>query len=160
VLIHKALGASLSGATEPERYTGGGPGALTNGVRGTFAFNDGNWQGFRGKDFEGTLDLGAVVPISGISTTHLENTYSWIFFPKRVEFFVGDDSSSLASVAIFERPASQANNGPTIVEFRQRFRELSGRYVKIVVTGIGTCPEWHIADGEPAWVMLDEIVVE
>ena len=42
VLIHKALGASLSGATEPERYTGGGPGALTNGVRGTFAFNDGN----------------------------------------------------------------------------------------------------------------------
>ena len=160
VLIHKALRSPLSGATQPERYTGGGPGALTNGVRGSFAFNDGHWQGFRGKDFEGTVDLGGVVPILSIATTHLENTSSWIFFPKRVEFFVGDDTSSLANVAVFERPTSTANNGPTIVEFRQRFRELSGRFVKVVVTSIGTCPEWHIADGEPAWVLLDEIVVE
>ena len=160
VLVHKALGSSLSSATQPERYTGGGPGALTNGVRGSFAFNDGNWQGFRGKDFEATVDLGRSVPISSIATTHLEITASWIFFPKRVEFFVGDDTTSLASVAFFERPASTSNNGPTIIEFRQRFQELSGRFVKVAVKGIGMCPEWHFAEGEPAWVLLDEIVVE
>jgi hypothetical protein len=147
-------------AEPPVCYDGGGEGALTNGVRGSFAFNDGNWQGFRGRDFEATLDLGTPVPIRSISTTHLQNTYSWIFFPTRVEFFVGDDTTSLASVAVFERPATGEHDGPSIVEFHQRFRELSGRYVMVKGTNVGVCPAWHIGKGEPAWVLIDEIVVE
>ena len=160
VLIHKALGKPVWYVARPERYTGGGDSALTNGIRGSFAFNDGNWQGFRGKDFEGTVDLGQVLPIGSIATTHLQNTYSWIFFPVKVEFLVGDDETSFASVAVFERPSAKDHDGPSILEFRQRFRELSGRFVKIKMTNIGTCPEWHIGNGEPAWALIDEIVVE
>jgi len=160
VLIHKGLRKPVWYVSRPERYNGGGDSALTNGVRGSFSFNDGNWQGFRGKDFEGTVDLGEVVPISGIATTHLQNTFSWIFFPVKVEFLVGSDETSFESVAVFERPPTEDHDGPSIIELREHFRDLSGRFVKVKMTNIGTCPEWHVGKGEPAWALIDEIVVE
>jgi hypothetical protein len=34
------------------------------------------------------------------------------------------------------------------------------RYVKVVAKNIGNCPDWHVGDGNPAWIFTDEIVIE
>ena len=73
---------------------------------------------------------------------------------------MGDDTASMKSVAVFERPVVRDHDGPSIVEFRQQFGDLSGRFVKVVGSNVGFCPDWHIGKGEPAWVFIDEIIIE
>ena len=34
------------------------------------------------------------------------------------------------------------------------------RYVKVVAKNQGNCPDWHVGEGQPAWIFADEIVVE
>ena len=160
VFVHKALGRDVAYVTPPNRYTGGGPGALTNGIRGSLSHNDGKWQGFQQSGMQATVDLGSVTDIGSIAVTTLQKTTSWIFFPVRIEFRVGDDTTTLRTVATVERPLTAEHDGPTIQEFKQSFQGLRGRYVRVNASNTGVCPPWHPGAGQPAWVFVDEIVVE
>ncbi len=160
VFVHTALGRPVQYATVPTRYNGGGMYGLVDGVRGGYLHADGRWQGVSGRDLEATIDLGENKPVRTIASTHLQNTYSWIFFPARVEFFAGADTTNMVRVAVFERPIADAHDGPAILEFRQQFRNLSARYVRVKATNVGVCPEWHLGAGQPTWVFVDEVVVE
>jgi len=160
VFVHKALGRDVAYETAPYRYTGGGPGALTNGIRGSLSHNDGKWLGFQQNGMAATVDLGSVTDIGSIAVTTLQKTTSWIFFPVRIEFQVGEDTTAFRTVAMMERPLTAEHDGPTILEFKQSFQGLSGRYVRVIASNTGVCPPWHSGAGQPAWVFADEIVVE
>jgi len=160
VFVHSALRKSVTYAVRPVRYNGGGDGALTDGIRGGFLHADGRWQGMQGRDLEATVDLGKYVQIRTVATTHLQNTYSWIFFPARVEYLAGNDTTEMKRVAVFERPLTDEHDGPSIIEFREQFKNLSARYIRVKATNVAVCPEWHLGAGQPTWVFLDEIVVE
>ena len=34
------------------------------------------------------------------------------------------------------------------------------RYVKMAAKTIGTCPDWHVGAGQPAWIFCDEFIIE
>jgi hypothetical protein len=38
---------------------------------------------------------------------------------------------------------------------------LSGiRFVRVRVKNSGPCPSWHLGNGNPTWLFLDEIIIE
>ena len=34
------------------------------------------------------------------------------------------------------------------------------RYIKVIAKNQGVCPDWHVGEGQPAWIFADEIVIE
>ena len=48
---------------------------------------------------------------------------------------------------------------PVIHEFRQTV-DKNIRYIKIKAINIETCPDWHHGAGGPAWIFIDEIIID
>ena len=160
VHIHKASFKHVRLQYPYEKYTGGGEYGLVNGVRGSLSFSDGNWQGFHQADLDAVVDLGKTTRLSRIAASFLENTGSWIFFPRAVEFSTSDDGNRFLTVASFEEPVPTAYRQTSIKEFSQKLSKVKARFVHVLARNVGLCPDWHVGRGDKAWLFIDEIVVE
>jgi hexosaminidase len=160
VIFHKAIGKKIK-YLEPYnyRYTGGGDGALLDGLRGTSDFHQGNWQGFLGNNLDVIIDMGNSQPIRTVFVTFLQSSKSWIFFPDSVTFSLSADGKKFHSIN------EQANNDPkkidetVIRQFSQTFPDTPARYIRVRAKSTGICPPWHEGAGEPCWLFTDEIAV-
>lgn len=65
IYIHKGLFKPVTLKYPHGKYSGGGDFALTNGIRGTKLYDDGNWQGFEHDDLDATIDLGRILRLQG-----------------------------------------------------------------------------------------------
>jgi hexosaminidase len=159
VFFHKGMLKPVALANASERYDGGGIYALTNGMRGTKSFNDGNWIGFHQLDLEATIDFEKIVPVNKMRIGFLQNTASWIFFPSTVEISISEDGKKFVVMDTQNIPVATQNEEPSIREIISNLGS-AARFVRVRAKNIGVCPEWHIAKGDKAWLFVDEIVVE
>jgi predicted alpha-1,2-mannosidase len=142
-----------------EIYTGGGDYALIDGIKGTMNFRTA-WQGYEGIDFDAVVDLGKVQDISLINTSFLQNTYSWIFYPTTVRYYISDDGKNFEQVYETQVVPVDEHTEPDIREFRKHLENTAARYVRVYVESIGVCPDWHPGAGGKAWIFIDEIEIE
>jgi len=141
------------------QYDAGGDIALIDFQRGSDNFRVGTWQGFYGVDVVATIDFGEEIELHRLAGSFLQDQKSWIFMPTRVEFFISNDGKKFKSVGVVENEISQEEEDAVTQELEVR-KDMKARYVKMVATTPGTCPEWHVGAGEKAWVFCDEIVIE
>jgi hexosaminidase len=142
------------------KYSGGGPAALIDGIKGTTNFHDGLWQGFEGVDFEGIIDLGEVKEISSVSPTFLFNQDSWIFLPVQVEISLSADNIAFNNIKTIVNDVPQKSTDVLIKEFAASYNKEKARYIKVKALSIKKCPDWHSGAGGKAWLLIDEIVVK
>ncbi|OGU35771.1 MAG: hypothetical protein A2068_15035 [Ignavibacteria bacterium GWB2_35_6b] len=158
--FHKALNSKITLTNSyDERYRAGGENALINGVRGTDNFHDGLWQGYEGKDFEGTIDLGEVKEISKVIPRFLLDSNSWVFLPGKVEISLSCDNVNYSDKKINENDVAQKNSEIILKDFAAEFQKQKVRYIKVKAESIIKCPVWHPGAGAPAWLFIDEISV-
>ena len=160
ILIHKAIGKPVK-YFQPYsyRYTAGGDGALTNGLRGTVNHREGTWQGFLGNDMEVLIDLGKEDSIMTVAATFLQNTGSWIFMPDSVIFSLSPDGKRFHSINEIANDVPKKLDRPVIKQFSQGFPMTKARYIKVRAKNASVCPPWHEGKGEPCWMFVDEIIV-
>ncbi len=79
--------------------------------------------------------------------------------PEKVEFFVSNDGKNFKSVGVVENEIDQEAEDAVIQELDIR-KKLSARYVRMVATNPGLCPDWHVGAGEKSWLFCDEVVIE
>ena len=160
ILNHHAIGKRTN-YLQPYsyRYTGGGDGALTDGLRGSSDHRDGGWQGFLGNDMEVVIDLGKVEPVRSVAITFLQNNASWIFLPDSVIFSLSPNGKRFHSINEVGNSITKKTDRPIIQEFSQIFPDTPARYIKVRAKNAGVCPSWHEGAGESCWVFADEIVV-
>jgi len=140
-------------------YTGGGKNGLVDGINGEpNAF--GSWQGFYGKDFEAAIDLGEAREFSKLSATFLQQYPSWIWLPATVYFYVSSDGVSYSEIHRQTNTVSLDKDGSFVEAFTYSGPKQKARFVKVVGTNMGNCPEWHPGSGNPTWIFIDEITVE
>ncbi len=143
-----------------EYYKAGGDGGLTNGVRGSTDFRDGQWQGYWGTNLEATIDLGEAKPISTLTTGFLQYNNAWIFLPEWVKYEYSDDGVNFTEYATVKNSVSPKEKGQFIHEFFADFEKpIVARYVRVTAKNMGKCPDWHDASGSDAWLFVDEIVI-
>tara|TARA_B100001250_G_scaffold185377_2_gene159424 strand:- start:349 stop:2286 length:1938 start_codon:yes stop_codon:yes gene_type:complete len=142
-----------------DKYSGGGEGALVNGLRGSLDYLDGNWQGYEGRDLEALIDMGSLMKLKSVEISFLQNQGSWIFFPLNVKFSFSKDRTDF-------QYQKQINNdlamsyAHEIKSFRIDLPEVNQfQYIKIKAKNVSVCPEWHPGSGGKAWVFADEVVV-
>ena len=142
-----------------EQYEAGGLKALIDHQRGGDNFRTGVWQGYQGVDLVATIDLGESQRVNRLAGSFLQEQGSWIFMPKEVEFFVSDDGKKFRSVGKAVNYIAEDEDDAVIQELAVRPR-CEARYVKMAAKNIGTCPDWHVGAGHPAWIFCDEFIIE
>jgi len=156
---HKAIGKKLSLKNDPHaRYAGKGPETLLNGRYGSDDYQDGQWLGFEGIDFEAIIDMGTETKINTICCSLLQDQVSWIFFPKQIEISVSNDGQSFRKIKTINEKV-KVDQETKHKEFCAENVEASARFVRLAANNVGTCPEWHPGAGGKAWMFIDEIVV-
>lgn len=144
------------------RYNGGGPDALINGIKGTMDYRSGSWQGFHNRNLIATLDLGSLKNVNTISIGFLEDQRSWIFYPQKVEFWISEDGEQwnlLGKNTFTQSPKPSTEVSIKKVEASSVANK--AQFIKIKAQTVGAIPEWHIGSNHhgKAWIFADEITV-
>ncbi|MEN8006021.1 MAG: family 20 glycosylhydrolase [Candidatus Krumholzibacteriota bacterium] len=156
---HAALGAEIVFAHAPgERYPGGGPRGLVNGLHGSRFYQDGLWTGFEGHDLDATMDLGRVRDLGEVSIRFLQDANSWIFLPREVVFLVSRDGKSWRRAGSVTHRVSEKRQEKLIHEFALDLSREAVQFLRIQGVSPRVCPDWHPGSGQPCWVFADEIV--
>lgn len=141
------------------KYKANGAFSLVDEESGSRNYADGYWLGFEKNDLLATIDLGKMTSISTISVGALQDSQSWIFFPKRVEISWSIDGKKYSD-PIIRVPQKGKENTINIQRELFKFEEVRGRYFKIKVVNQKECPKWHQAAGSNAFLFVDEIVIK
>ena len=157
--FHIGLGAKVELRDLPsEAYNTGGTGALLNGVNGQDRrYGDAEWLGFSGKNVDALIELKEEQEISSFSTRFYHGPGQWIYAPVRVSLYAGKDPQRLELIR--ELPYD-AGNGYWAVPCSIQFPPVNARYIRIVVENFGIIPQGAQGAGHPAWLFIDELVLE
>lgn len=164
VLIHKAIGRLYKLNSPYSRYnrsySAGGEMGLLDGIRGSDNFADGRWQGYQGQDLDIIIDLQKPTSIKNIGVGFLQNSFSWILMPDRVQIFVSNDPDKFVLAKEILNTVDPKEDGAIIKDFSAGFPQLVARYIRIVARNPGKLPSWHQSAGSESYIFADEIVVE
>lgn len=143
-----------------DKYHGHGI-ALTDGLKSSTNWHNQLWQGWTGQPMEVIIDLGEKQKVNQITLSTLADQGSWIFFPKKIQFFVSFDGTDYHQVSEIKVGSERKLAKAEVKNFTDSFLSLKVRYIKVVATPIEALPEWHSAAGNKgAWIFVDEIIVE
>jgi hypothetical protein len=140
-------------------YADEGDNALINGIRGKANWRLGNWQGYQGVDLVAVVDMGRVKPVKQVTLGTLQDTGSWIVFPKYVEFWTSDDGVNYKLAITINTKVDVKDLNVKTQDFAAALNT-NTRYIKLVAKQYGPLPEWHESKGQPSYIFADEIVVE
>ena len=156
-VVSKSTGKPISLKKPPdEKYFDQGPFTLVNGVRGDPHHFGKDWLGFWGPNLEATIDLQQSEQISSVTLDLLEEKESWIYYPKSIEVFVGNDTTQLMSVKRIG-PDDIKKTG-NVVEIN--IGNQTARFVKVIAENAGRIPDGNPGAGSAAWLFVDEIMVK
>jgi len=148
-------------STYNKQYTAGGDDGIIDGIHGTINWRTGSWQGYQSQDFECIIDFGKEKPIQSITSSYLQDSRSWIIFPKQVNYFISNDGITFI-------PFGTIENGIAPNDYSIQTRNFSSnnsqstttRYIKVIATNFGKLPDWHQGKGGDAFIFIDEIEVK
>lgn len=157
---NKAAGKSIKSLTEfSPLYNVGGENALTDGLYGGQHFRL-NWLGYQGNDMVLLLDFGNQESFSAIEANFFLDLVSWIFLPLEVDIEASDNGMDFRRIYSEKIPEPVRNFGQKPVHFRFAFEETTARFLKFTARSHKICPDWHRGANQPAWIFIDELVVE
>ena len=155
-----AFGKPVTVLTEwSEKYPVGGGKALTDGLLGLVDYHY-NWLGFENADLEAIIDLEAATLIQKISADFMQYPLAWVFLPIKVEYSISMDGKTYTSVGTVINQTPQDKGKVFLQTFKVQFKPVQARYIKIFTESIKLCPEWHRGARQPAWIFVDEVIVE
>ena len=150
--------------TQPApQYTENGPEGMVDNIFGDINYRIGGWQGWQ-EDFVAVVELDKEKPVKMVGVNCLESMRSWIFYPKgmKVEYSMdGENWMPYGELdlkeAIGDNP--QTHQGESHTQLFAAVKNVRAKYFRITVNNFGKLPDWHLSDGEQAWLFVDEIVV-
>lgn len=129
---------------------------LVDGIIGRIPWNGSEWEGYKGTNMEVVIDLGKTKNFKLVRVDALQDESSWIHFPKSVEVLVSNDNISFTSAKKIEGDDLKKYNRTIPLDCGLQM----ARYVKVIVQNAGTIPAGQPGAGNPAWLFVDEIMIE
>ncbi|MEB3017149.1 glycoside hydrolase family 20 protein [Capnocytophaga ochracea] len=154
VTFHKAIDKKVSySPLYHKSYQGQGEATLTNIIRGTKNFHDGQWLGWLGDDVTLTLDLEQATEVREVRIGAMDAQASGIYFPVKFMVFLSNDGKNYREVATHNEPCVVRGKA-TLKDFVLKFSPTEARYIKLTLKNVKTPPK-----GGDAWLFIDEILV-
>jgi hexosaminidase len=158
---HLGLGKTVT-FNEPysDRYAKAGPLGLTDGITGSWSFNDGNWMAWSGTDLDAVVDLGSTTAVKYLQLNCMQQTQSWILFPKQVEYYISADGQQWKLLKAIAHNVPADDFTPQVHAFAWKTgAPVKTRYIRVKAINYGTLPSWHNGSGGKAWIFADELII-
>lgn len=154
--LHKGVGLPIKLENEPStKYPAkNGKASLLNGIGGSVDFADGEWTAWEGNDMIATITLGKD-SVEKVSMTFHNQVSAWIHHPQHFEIYSSEDGVNFKKIAEKNVPQMAKQT----VSVSVPFAKTKSKYLKVIARKI-TIPEGFNGEGNPAWIFIDEIVVE
>ena len=161
VTFNKATCRPITIAEQPNRsYAGNGAATLVDGKYGTDIYADGNWLGFQVADLDAVIDLGPETTVSSVTLRNYIEPGAWIYDTPRIEIEGSDDGEHFRPIFSQEYPV-ETHHTHELRTHRLDFQPQTLRYLRVKAESLKQIPEWHtLATGYPAFIFVDEIIVE
>lgn len=154
-----AKNASITWIEAPsDKYLPEAAKTLTDELYGGTSFVE-SWIGWEGKNGSFILDLGKEVDIRVIESDFLHQLGQWVFLPKKVSYAISSDNQSYQAFGTTDIAEDQSVEVKFFQARSEKQQPVKGRYVKVEIEGVNTCPSWHCGVGHKAWFFMDEIRV-
>ena len=154
VTFHKAIDKKVSySPLYHKSYQGQEEATLTNVIRGTKNFHDGQWLGWLGDDVTLTLDLEQATEVREVRIGAMDAQASGIYFPVKFMVSLSNDGKNYREVATHNEPCVVRGKA-TLKDFVLKFSPTEARYIKLTLKNVKTPPK-----GGDAWLFIDEILV-
>jgi predicted alpha-1,2-mannosidase len=144
------------------QYTADGDDGIIDGQYGDIDWRKGGWQGYQAQDFEAIIDMKEKKQFAEISANFLQDTRSWILFPKKVEFYISNDSINFKLAETIENTISPQDYNVQTQKLKVKTQKefSTARYIKVKAYNYGKLPEWHAGKGDDAFIFIDEIDIK
>lgn len=141
-------------------YAGTGAFSLANQKTGSNDHKDGHWLGFEGVDLHASMMLSEMTDVSRVMIGYLNNPDAWIFPPENISVMGSVDGQRYVNLGGMDEAQikSQTRKGRNQSTISLQPSKL--RYLKVYIANTGVCPRGHPGEGEPAWLFVDEIIVQ
>ncbi|HMA61793.1 MAG TPA: endonuclease/exonuclease/phosphatase family protein [bacterium] len=126
---------------------------------GSVQESDQDWLGFQEYDLDIVLDFGEPRSINKIGLSFLIDHQLGSFKPARITFLRSNNSRSYREFASVNYDNSEEDKSPSRLWHIDKFSRLNARYIRIIADNIEDQPDWK-DDKKPAWLFIDEIIVE
>ena len=147
-------------STYNKQYDAGGDEGIIDGQHATINWRSGGWQGYQGQDFNCIIDLGKITSIQYVTSNYLQDTRSWIIYPKQVSYEISEDGINYKAFGVIENGVAADDYNLQMRTFlHNNLVKANARYVKIKATNFGKLPDWHQGNGGDAFIFIDEIEV-
>jgi hexosaminidase len=143
-----------------KNYTFNGAITLVDGLKGTPNYRTGRWLGFSENDFEAVIDLQEATEINRVKFDTSVDKSDWVFDIRGIKISVSDDGENYRTLLDREHPSLTDEDPNIIYNHVFDLEPTTTRFVKIKALVEHSIPAWHPAVGKPAWIFIDEIVIE
>jgi hexosaminidase len=158
--IHRAKGKPYTYTTAPIDGQDTFSRKLTDGIVAQSPLSAEDWVAVKGGNFEITIDLGEVRPVTKVTANFLKVIMFYNYFPPTsVEISLSKDGESYKDA--IAQPVDYKLEGPwQIMPIVADFRTARARYVRVKAKNAGIAPANHPDAGKPTMIVIDEVVVE
>jgi hypothetical protein len=149
----------LTGTSPHSRYPGNHPFGLYDQKGGSCSSSSVNWQGFDQDLVQLECYLEKQQPVKQVLVHVLQEESSWIFLPERIEVEALEPVKATFQLCGQWNAESKSSLSPTqcVPIFITLPDAVSTSCIRIRVHGVSNIPTWHPAQGQHAWVFIDEI---
>ena len=141
-------------------YTFDGAVTLVDGLKGTPNYRTGRWLGFCGNDFEAVIDLQKVMDVKSVAFDTSVDKSDWVFDIRGIEISVSNDGKEFKEVLHNDYPSLTVEDPDIVYIHKFKFKPTDARFVKVKAIVEHSIPQWHPAKGMPAFIFIDEIMIE
>lgn len=142
-------------------YAFNGGATLVDGLQGLDTnYKTGRWIGFNRGSMEVVIDLGSEKEITSVGFNTCVEKGSWIFDTRGVVVSTSCDGENYTVVHEVELPAMTEEQPNQIYKHNYTFDPVTARYVRVMALSERSIPEWHQGKGYPAFLFVDEIMVD
>ena len=136
----------------------GGP-EMTDGLTGDTNYKTGRWLGFQGKDLDAAIDLKQSVEISQVAFNTNVVKGDWIMGAAGVTVKVSEDGKNFKEIVSKTIPSLKQSDKDGIYPQEVTFAPVKARYVEVIIKS-DKLPTWHGGAGNPAYLFVDEIIIQ
>ena len=140
-------------------YLGNGAATLFDLYKGSENFRDGRWLGFNGDDLIIDIELEKVQNVHSVFISTLDDIGSWIFPPRNLEVWGGGADGKLVKLSTLSLTPPEGPEPKHMLIHQLAFEEQPLKRLSIRAKNYGNLPEWHPGKNTPAWLFIDEIVL-
>jgi len=132
--IHKAIGKKVLYTSTWEKYEAKKELTLTNGVKGTLTYHDGEWQGFT-TAMDVMIDFERREEIKSVAVNFMQMPGPGVYFPGELKVFLSDNGKNFREIETIKNYESTSDPKLKFKKFQVNLdKPQMARYVKVVAT--------------------------